>query len=50
MLHATHTHSGPGGYPDDFLYHLTSLGIIKQVREALIEGIVEAVMMVRLID
>ncbi|KAJ3211282.1 hypothetical protein HDU67_004624 [Dinochytrium kinnereticum] len=43
LISATHTHSGTGGYNDDFLYQVTSFGVYKGVREAIAEGVAEAV-------
>ncbi|KAJ3149490.1 Neutral ceramidase [Irineochytrium annulatum] len=42
-LSATHGHSGTGGYYDDFLYQITSLGVIHGVREAIANGIAAAI-------
>ncbi|WP_224248071.1 neutral/alkaline ceramidase [Hyalangium gracile] len=43
MLSATHTHSGPGGFSHYALYNLTILGYDKQNFEAVVDGIVQAV-------
>ncbi|KAJ3412868.1 hypothetical protein HDV05_008804 [Chytridiales sp. JEL 0842] len=43
LVSATHTHSGPGGTPDDFMYQITSLGVVEGEREAIALGIAQAV-------
>ncbi|KAJ3092604.1 Neutral ceramidase [Quaeritorhiza haematococci] len=43
MVSATHTHSGPAGYLDNLLYHITSLGVVPGQREAIAAGIAEAI-------
>jgi neutral ceramidase len=43
LISATHTHAGPGGHADDFLYQITSLGIVKGEREAIAKGVAEAI-------
>ena len=43
MVSAVHTHSGPGGYLDEFLYHITSLGVVELVRESISQGIAESI-------
>ncbi len=43
VLSATHTHSGPGGFSHYALYNLTVLGYDKQNFEAIVDGIVQAV-------
>lgn len=43
MLSATHTHSGPGAYAYYTLYNITSNGFNKQNYEAVVNGIVEAI-------
>ncbi|KAJ3106071.1 hypothetical protein HDU97_007074 [Phlyctochytrium planicorne] len=44
LISATHTHSGTGGYNDDFLYQVTSFGVYDGVREAIADGIVDAIL------
>lgn len=44
MLTATHTHSGPGGYSHYMLYNMTIFGFDPQNFEAIVEGIVEAIL------
>lgn len=39
MISGTHTHSGPGGFLMDLLYHLPTLGFVKQTYNALVNGI-----------
>ncbi|KAJ3209164.1 Dynein regulatory complex subunit 4 [Entophlyctis luteolus] len=57
MISATHTHSGPGGFADEydsvftidetnearFLYQITSFGKVPKAREKLTEGILKAI-------
>ncbi|OON20066.1 Neutral/alkaline nonlysosomal ceramidase [Opisthorchis viverrini] len=43
LLSATHTHSGPGGYFQYFLYSVTSLGFVKQNFDAMVTGIIKSV-------
>lgn len=43
LLSATHTHSGPGGFSHYALYNLTILGYRPQTFEAIVSGIVAAV-------
>ncbi|WP_217198234.1 neutral/alkaline ceramidase [Streptomyces buecherae] len=43
VLSATHTHAGPGGHGHDVLYNLTTLGHQKKTYEAIVSGIVAAV-------
>ena len=43
MLCATHTHSGPSGYPHHFLYNLPNPGTAPRVLRGIIEGIVTAI-------
>ncbi|KAJ3327227.1 hypothetical protein HDU76_012178 [Blyttiomyces sp. JEL0837] len=43
MISATHTHSGPGGWSDDFLYQVTSLGVVPGERDAVARGIANAI-------
>ncbi|KAJ3112330.1 hypothetical protein HK100_002377 [Physocladia obscura] len=43
MVSATHTHSGPGGFSDEFMYQITSLGLVPLAREALIDAITNAI-------
>lgn len=42
-LSGTHTHSGPAGYLQYLVYGISSLGFARQTFDALVEGIVEAV-------
>ncbi|KAJ3221417.1 hypothetical protein HK099_003539 [Clydaea vesicula] len=44
MISATHTHSGPGGYLDELLYHITSSGVVKGERSAITNGIVDSIL------
>lgn len=48
MISATHTHSGPGGYMDDFLYHITSLGQVPVIKDAITFAIYESLYMAHL--
>ena len=41
LLSATHTHESAGGFLQYFLYHATSLGIVQQNLNALVEGILQ---------
>ncbi|KAJ3194841.1 hypothetical protein HK101_001790 [Irineochytrium annulatum] len=43
LLSATHGHSGTGGYNDDFLYQVTSFGVIPGSREAIANGVAAAI-------
>ncbi|MFE6775326.1 neutral/alkaline ceramidase [Streptomyces sp. NPDC057702] len=43
VLSATHTHAGPGGHGHDVLYNLTTLGHQRKTYEAIVSGIVKAV-------
>ncbi len=43
LLSATHTHSGPGGFSHYALYNLTILGYDAQNFEAIVDGIVQAI-------
>ncbi|KAI8800460.1 Neutral/alkaline nonlysosomal ceramidase [Cladochytrium replicatum] len=43
MVSATHTHSGPGGYQDDFLYQVTNWGRTPGAREAIADGLADAI-------
>jgi neutral ceramidase len=43
MLSATHTHSGPGGFSHYALYNLTILGYDRQNFDAIVDGIVQAI-------
>ncbi|KAI8899079.1 Neutral/alkaline nonlysosomal ceramidase [Globomyces pollinis-pini] len=45
MVSATHTHSGPGGAMEHFLYHATNFGKIEEERTALADGIAAAIQM-----
>ena len=41
MISATHTHSGPGGYFQYFLFDVTSLGFSNATFEAMTSGILQ---------
>ena len=43
LLHAQHTHSGPGGYMQYFIFNLSILGFVKQSFQAMVDGIVRAI-------
>jgi neutral ceramidase len=43
LLAATHTHSGPGGFSHYALYNLTILGYRPETFEAIVSGIVDAI-------
>ena len=43
MLCATHTHSGPSGYPHHFFYNLPNPGTAPRVLRTIVEGIVDAI-------
>ncbi|KAJ3308403.1 hypothetical protein HDV04_001333 [Boothiomyces sp. JEL0838] len=43
MISATHTHSGPSGYLENFLYVANVFGYIEEEREALAMGIADAI-------
>lgn len=43
MLSATHTHAGPGGYSHHAMFNFTSFGFVKQNYDAIVEGIVQAI-------
>jgi len=40
---ATHSHAGVGGYPENLLPQITSLGYVKQTADAIVTGTVRAV-------
>ncbi|KZT04002.1 Neutral/alkaline nonlysosomal ceramidase [Laetiporus sulphureus 93-53] len=42
-LVATHSHAGVGGYLENLLPHITSLGYVKQTADAIVQGTVRAV-------
>ncbi|UXI14872.1 syntaxin [Sarcoptes scabiei] len=44
LISATHTHSGPGGYFQYFLYIITTEGFNKQSFNAIVDGIVESIL------
>ena len=44
MISATHTHSGPAGYLDDFVYQVNTFGIVQGEREALSQGMAKAIL------
>ena len=43
MLCATHTHSGPSGYPHHFFYNLPNPGTSPRVLRTIVEGITDAI-------
>ncbi|GAB9469174.1 Neutral ceramidase [Globisporangium polare] len=43
VLHATHTHAGPGGSSAYFLYDVTILGFINENFEVIVSGILKAI-------
>ncbi|CAG0918302.1 unnamed protein product [Notodromas monacha] len=43
LLSGTHTHSGPAGYLQYFLFQITNLGYIADSTDAIVEGIVESI-------
>ncbi|GAB9474596.1 Neutral ceramidase [Globisporangium polare] len=43
VLHASHTHAGPGGASAYFLYDLTILGFVGENFDAIVDGILDAV-------
>lgn len=43
LISAIHTHSGPGGYFQYFLYSITSLGYIEETFKPLVTGILESI-------
>ena len=43
LISGTHTHSGPVGYFQYFLYQVTSLGFVEQMFDAIVDGIVESI-------
>jgi neutral ceramidase len=45
MLSATHTHSGPGGHSHYAMYNLTILGYDAQGFEAIVDGIVQSIVL-----
>ncbi|KAJ3135483.1 hypothetical protein HDU90_003885 [Geranomyces variabilis] len=45
MMSATHTHSGVGGYADNFLTQITNFGVTPGAREAIAEGVSQAIIM-----
>jgi neutral ceramidase len=45
MISAEHTHSGPSGYLDNFLYVANVFGVVPNQREPIVQGIVQAVKM-----
>ena len=47
MISGTHTHSGPAGYFDFFLYQVTSLGHIEEVLETMTNGVVDSILKAR---
>ncbi|KAF5403355.1 Neutral ceramidase B [Paragonimus heterotremus] len=47
LISATHTHSGPGGYFQYFLYLISTVGFVKENFEATVQGIVYSVRMAK---
>lgn len=43
MISATHTHSAPGGFMQDFLFDISTLGFVRQTYNALLSGIVQSI-------
>eukprot|EP00756_Hemistasia_phaeocysticola_P027145 Hpha_TRINITY_DN16101_c3_g1::TRINITY_DN16101_c3_g1_i1::g.8920::m.8920/K12349/ASAH2; neutral ceramidase len=43
MISGTHSHSGPGGYFEYFLFEITSLGFVNQTMEAFTNAIVDSI-------
>lgn len=43
MISGTHSHSGPGGYFEYFLFEITSLGFVNQTFEAFTQAIVDSI-------
>ena len=43
LISGTHTHSGPAGYFQYFLYQVTSLGFVQQTFDAIVDGIVQSI-------
>ncbi|CAJ0813381.1 neutral/alkaline ceramidase [Ralstonia flaminis] len=43
LLTATHTHAGPGGFSHYALYNLNALGYLPQTFNAIVDGMVEAI-------
>ncbi|KAJ3195270.1 hypothetical protein HDU82_002180, partial [Entophlyctis luteolus] len=43
MISATHTHAGPGGYNDDFLYQALTFGFISETRNTIASGVADAI-------
>jgi hypothetical protein len=43
VISATHTHSGPGGYSNHFLYSLVNGGLDKPLLKVMVDGIVAAI-------
>ncbi|CAA3004664.1 neutral ceramidase 3-like [Olea europaea var. sylvestris] len=42
-ISATHTHAGPGGYLQYFVYLVTSFGFVRQSFDALVDGIEQSI-------
>ena len=47
IIGCTHTHSGPGGYDENFLFNLPALGFCEENFEVIVQGIVESVLRAR---
>eukprot|EP01065_Artemidia_motanka_P040940 TRINITY_DN522_c0_g1_i1.p1 TRINITY_DN522_c0_g1~~TRINITY_DN522_c0_g1_i1.p1 ORF type:complete len:828 (+),score=322.04 TRINITY_DN522_c0_g1_i1:61-2484(+) len=43
MISGTHSHSGPGGYFEYFLFQITSLGFVKQTFDHFTDAVVDAI-------
>ncbi|KAI8613762.1 Neutral/alkaline nonlysosomal ceramidase [Chytriomyces sp. MP71] len=43
MISATHTHAGPAGYNDDFLYEALTLGVVSNARQVIAAGVTTAI-------
>jgi len=43
VISGTHTHSGPGGFLQYVLYHITSLGFVQETFDAWVAGIVVSI-------
>lgn len=45
LMSATHTHSGPGGFLEYIIYQSTSLGVVQDTIDAMINGIFKSILM-----
>ncbi|KAI9363876.1 Neutral/alkaline nonlysosomal ceramidase [Zopfochytrium polystomum] len=43
LISATHTHAASGGWEDNFLYQVTSLGVVPGQRDAIARGIAQSI-------